>query len=721
MLRRAPLLLLLAALAAVAWLCRDLLSPGDVVPAGERETAEELDFDPPPDERAEEAEDERPLLRAAERPRLAPEEQAARDAAHKAAIEAAEKAGRVAFAGTLLDAEGRPVAGARLVIAGGAQALALTSADDGGFAGQVKPGRYDLFVTAPGRGSVVLEGYVIDGAARLDLELKLQPPSRVTVVLERGGRGLEGAAIDLKHSTWRWQGEAPVYRQSTDAGGRATFPDLAQGLYDLTAVIPQGPVLRQPLAVKQDAEVRVVVPDAAELHGVVTEAGTGRVVGGAEVTVTTALGKGPRLECSITTQSDGTYRFSVPQGNAVALSVRATGFAPWPDARSLGKVLGTLKGLATGKSAVSCDAALIPGGAVAGRVAQDGTDTPLPGLVLAFRPRRGEVVRATTAEQGRYAVPHLNPGSYEVVVETPGWFPPKPLQVVVPPEATGPVVFDIALLGARAVSGVVVHHEGTRAGGARVWLTGGGQIVRSARAAGRPLETFTSSDGRWTISDVPPNLDVVVRAAWGLLEAAPVGISAARPRGEDLRLVLAPTGALFGRVTEVGGGEPVVGARVRLRPRGEPGGRDVRTVTTDADGRWRVETLIPGDYDVVLSARDYLPPDPRPVSLAAGTKEERVDLLLDPGLVLAGFVTDEHGRAVAGAAVGAEGPSEAGATIRRQGTSGPDGRFRLIGFLRGTYRLRVSANGFHPQFVERLLGGEDRLRVALVAAPPSGS
>ena len=721
MLRRAPLLLVLLALALVAWLCRDLVLPAAVEPGEGREGDEELVAEELPEEPSEELDGRGPLLQAAERPRLSPEEQAAREAAHRAAIEAAEKAGRVAFGGTLLDADGRPVKDARLVIAGGAQALTLTSGDDGAFQGQVKPGRYDLFVTAPGRGSLVVEGHVIDGAARLDLELRLHAQSTVTVVLERGGRGLEGAAIDLKHTTWRWQGEAPIYRQVTNAEGRATFPDLAQATYDLTAAIPQGPVLRQPLEVRKDAEVRVVVPDAAELHGVVTEVGTNRGVAGATVKITTALGKGPRLECSIDTQADGTYRLLVPQGSAVAFSVTATGFAPWPDARSLSKVLGSLKGLAAGKSPVSCDVALTQGGAVVGRVAQDGTDVGIPGVTLAFRPRRGELVRVTSAEEGRYAVPNLNPGAYDVVIETPGWFPLRPLQVTLAPEATEPVRFDVPVLGARALSGVVVLPAGTLVGGARVWLTGGGQILRGARQAGRPLETFTTPEGRWTIADVPPNLNVVVRAALGDLEATPVGVAADRPPEGDVRLVLLGTGSFAGRVTELHGGDPVVGARVRVRPQGEPFGRDARTVVTDGDGRWRVEGLIPGEYDLVPTARDYRPAAPRRMTLAPGAKDERADLLLDPGLVVAGVVTDDSGRPLDGVSLVVEGKTEEGTDLRRGATSGPEGRFRVIGLVPGGYSLRATATGFLTQTLAGLGGGEDRLRIALVPRPPSGS
>ena len=43
---------------------------------------------------------------------------------------------------------------------------------------------------------------------------------------------------------------------------------------------------------------------------------------------------------------------------------------------------------------------------------------------------------------------------------------------------------------------------------------------RSARDAGRVLETFTDGRGRWAIADIPPDRNVAVRAAMAALTAA---------------------------------------------------------------------------------------------------------------------------------------------------------------------------------------------------------
>lgn len=238
----------------------------------------------------------------------------------------------------------------------------------------------------------------------------------------------------------------------------------------------------------------------------------------------------------------------------------------------------------------------------------------------------------------------------------------------------------------------------------------------SALASGRPLETFTSTDGRFQLTDVPPALYVLVRAAVGDLEATPAGVPPDRPPPEPLRLVLASTVVLSGRVLELGSNEPLAGAGVTLRPKGAPVGRDVRTATSDAEGRFRFDTLIPGECEVLAQRADHLPMAPLLVPLS-GRDEQRVELLLDPGLVIAGVLVGPQGQALAGSVRVSGTVGETGQGVSRAQAVGPDGRFRLTGFRRGAYRLRADAPGHRPQTVPDLLGGEERLRVELPLIP----
>ncbi len=720
--RRGPLLLVLLALVGVLALGHDHLLPG-LLTAGGGGSAEERSAGEPGDGPAGGARGGGPTLAGAERAPRPPGPEA--DAAARAAAEAARKAeallGRVAFGGTLTDAAGRPVGGAQIVIAGDLGGSAVVrSADDGSFRADVRPGRYDVLVTAPGRGMLHLEDVVIDASTRLTAELALAPPSRLALTLLRGGRGVEGAPVSLALTRWRWEGEAPAYAVSTDASGQAVFPDLVAGTWQLEARVPDGPVLRQSYEVKQDLELRVVIPDAVEVQGRVTDAATQAPVAGATVRLSTAADKGPSLEVTALSGPDGLYRVAAPKGTPQAFAVEAPGFAPYPHPRDAGRVLASLKPLAAGAGPVERDVALSAGGSVAGRVLTRETRQPVPGVRLLFRPRRGTPVGAESGEEGRYAVPHLNPGPYDVAVESPGWYPVEPLRVTVPAGATEPVVLDVPVEGARTIAGTVTLAEGGPVGGARVWLTGGGQILRSARGAGRALETFTTTDGRFSLTDVPPSVALVVRAALGGLEATPVGVAADRPPPDPLRLVLAATGTLSGRVLELGRGTPIPGARVTLRPEGAPFGREARTATSDAEGRFRFELLIPGEVGLAARHGAYLLMESLPARVEPD-EEARVELLLDPGLVVAGFVLDADGRGLPARVRVSGNVAETGQGVSRAMQAGPDGGFRLTGFQRGQYRLRVDASGFRGQTLENLAGGEDRLRLVLVAQPPPGN
>jgi protocatechuate 3,4-dioxygenase beta subunit len=668
-------------------------------------------FDDPLAEHDPEAEGEEPMLMGHG---LAAEPGARRPApgatSSVPAVDPGTPVGTVRFAGIVLDALGRPADGVTVVVG-----ATFVTDKDGRFEGDVPLGRHDILFTSEGRGALWLRDFLVDGSATKPVEFNLVAPSTLTVTVERAGAGVFGAAVTLA----REGGSTlpPIGALETDVVGKAVFPGLPAGSYALAVLVPQGPQVRQSLRVTRDQRVDVRVPDAVLLSGRVTDAASGVGVANAAVSFTTWGERGLWYEFETTTNGAGTFEVGALRGNPRSFEVRAEGYAPWPDLARQRDVMRTLGPMGKG-TPVACDAALVRGAAVEGRVTVDGTQTPVPGLDLLFRPRRGAVGRATTKADGTYVVAALNPEVYEVAVATAGWHASATATVRIPDGDHPPVRLDLAVRASRTLEGVVVRESASPVAGARVWLWAGDRAVRSARGAGRALETWTDASGSWRLVDVPAETNVAVRAAVGAEQATPVFVRTDRPPPGPIRLVVASTVALRGRVVELGSGAPVAGARVRITPNGAPWGRDGGGATTDAEGRFRFSSLIPGPWDLVPARQDYYPAAPRTVEVTPSEAEASVELALDPGLVIGGAVVDEHGRALPGARARVDGLAGDGATlVRRQATCDDRGEFRTTGYVRGSYRLVVRRQGFQQAVVQGLSGGESRLVVRLQPVP----
>jgi protocatechuate 3,4-dioxygenase beta subunit len=157
---------------------------------------------------------------------------------------------------------------------------------------------------------------------------------------------------------------------------------------------------------------------------------------------------------------------------------------------------------------------------------------------------------------------------------------------------------------------------------------------------------------------------------------------------------------LAGRVVDETG-TPIASAGVRAtHPRGQrlPGADDgnapVSEAMTDADGRFLLEHLPPGRYDVSAGILG------RVATTLANVEAGRKDLVLTlaRGVRLTGRVRDERGAPVASFQLELQlhrGPlereSEATLTV-----VDPEGRFSVEGLGAGTYTLRVASHGLAP-------------------------
>jgi hypothetical protein len=261
----------------------------------------------------------------------------------------------------------------------------------------------------------------------------------------------------------------------------------------------------------------------------------------------------------------------------------------------------------------------------------------------------------------------------QTMVVTDGSGPPPMMPFM--PNAGGapakPLETGTGLIYGQAIDGVSTHPVAN----ALVTLTVAGSI---------PVRVLTDSDGRFAFRDVPKGGFSVTVSKPGYSDGAygrlrPNGPSqslqlADGQRVTDARLPLWRLGTIAGTVFD-DSGEPVVGAAVRVLERTVVAGKRQLQMsasgTTDDRGMYRIGSLVPGDYVVVLPMTppmqikgmmvipglDVPPPPPPPpgggggmafsmsYSVSGGGSGNRVTTVQSDstsGLGPAGFTDDGH-------------------------------------------------------------------------------
>ncbi len=257
-----------------------------------------------------------------------------------------------------------------------------------------------------------------------------------------------------------------------------------------------------------------------------------------------------------------------------------------------------------------------------------------------------------------------------------------------------------ALEPPRILRGQVVDRQ-TRQPLAGAWVWAEGFPSCSVRAG---------ADGRYEVP-MPGFGELRVRAA----------AAGHRPQSGDALLALAPveTRTASGRVVDLQG-RPISGAEVLLIPSSSSesleGVETLRRTTlktsTDAQGRFRIDRLGQGSFDLQARARGFLPTWVRQVAIPPGRGNADLGVIsLQTGAVLDGRVVDPAGDPVAGASIQAA-PSSGispgdlpanGQASGREAVTGGDGTFSLTGFRDGdVVTLRATREGFAARTVSRI-------------------
>ena len=243
---------------------------------------------------------------------------------------------------------------------------------------------------------------------------------------------------------------------------------------------------------------------------------------------------------------------------------------------------------------------------LAGVVVLSETDAPFDHVPYGVEDLPPELAaRTVTDADGTFVLGPVRPGEHRVRAVTPGFAPAwRALAAVDPEGARSAALETIGLSSGGAIVGRVEGPDCAPVGGEVV-------VISSQEIAGGPPYHYgvavTDALGDYRFPDVAPGDYVVVRAG------AQAESSVARPM-EILQARVVEGGearadwscarervAVSGRVLDPDG-EPVGGCILVLSPKGARPGRDWASTTVDAQGRYTIQGLQAGVYDLLVTS-----------------------------------------------------------------------------------------------------------------------
>ena len=544
------------------------------------------------------------------------------------------------------------------------------------------------------------------------VEVKVSPAVEVAgrAVDAETGLAIEGAAIWLggRPGDHTWSGPDGTFLLSTRPGVDTLHLSAAAAGYRTEGT--EVPLER----LRSGSGFSITLMPTARITGIVTDS-TGNPVAGASILVDRIdpAQAGPSRRSSGTSyhwraaygldhqarsESDGTFRLAgLDRRLSHLLTVEAPGFV-----RSSTELPGI------GSSAAApLDIVLNRGRRTWGKVVDtDGRPVEAAGVVLlpvTRSPRGGTVLSygsdltATTDVGGVFEFPAVAAGSYQLTVDHSEFASHTPTSIEIP-EGEGEIdVGSTTLTPGLQIEGLVVGPDRRPVAGALVSALR--PHTAPSPAGEGPRTATTDAGGHFRIGGLPDNpVDVGVQADG----YAASHVKAVKPATNDLLEIELNRGAvLAGRVVDTAG-DVVAGAMVILFNTG-PGPLagfnrpDQQPVTTDADGRFRVELLSPGSWLASASAHTNAGRAGRtenvPVHLRTGEVREIELILVSHDAQVVGVVTNHLGDAVEQAEVTViAGRAPGGSSW--QSSAGPGGRFRSGPVPAGDATIVAS----HPEY-----------------------
>lgn len=597
-----------------------------------------------------------------------------------------------------------------VLIRGASQRAPLTVTDDNGEAvvGPVdgseanwRLDRADLaFAEVPAPASAAATG---EKAVEVRLQAPLRIPGRV--VDTASGLPIQGASVWVQGSPGVGDSSGPTGTfdlGTRPAGHRIRLVVAATHYRSATTDVSDSEA-------GNPEEVRIGLEPSVPICGVVTDS-SARPVAGAKIWATPRAGAvipGYPVDPSPTTSApDGTFRVEeTAYGYTYRLTAHAPGYA---------YTLVDLPPLEADRAIEPVQLVLQRGRRVVGTVVDDQGGVVAAAHVALLWPLDKSEFRSsfdapatatTTDGDGAFAFPAAAPGRYEIRIIHPEYAERSPSDIDVPAGDSDLDLGGFTLPAGRRIHGVVTGSDGQPVADATVRARGRYQPGQSA-----DRESTTDADGRFRLVGLSSEfVDLAVRAAgYSLLVKPGVRADTEAP----VRIELVPGASLHGRVID-NGGNAVAGGLVRLGVEHDyPTDGDPRLweteemfprTSTDAEGRFRFDNLVPGTWSARANHREEAA-KVEGIALATGDRHE-IELILATRDQLTVFVTTLSGDPVA----------DAVAQVRPEGETDFQGWGRTDGS--GRTQVDISPGNAHVKVEHEQL--RDALRPVQLSPGPN--
>jgi hypothetical protein len=290
---------------------------------------------------------------------------------------------------------------------------------------------------------------------------------------------------------------------------------------------------------------------------------------------------------------------------------------------------------------------------------------PLAGATVRLAARDGDVTLATTDRDGR-ASSELAPGRWQISASALGHSPAASPSRDLGEDERAQIDLVLAA-GGRPLSGVITDATGGPIGGARIDAA---PLDTTVHASDAIAATTSDADGKYAMTVPEGRLLVAASDPDYASQSRYVEVG---PAGATASFQLVPGGVIDGIVRDAHTREPVAGATVIARRDARAmwlGGRTQRSAVSDAQGRFHIAGVRPGNYDLAATAGFRASRKPTLVGLGVAEQVVDVEVFVDTALAIRGVVLDEHDQRVAGVAL-----LDRGVEV---GTSDASGAFELV-------------------------------------------